>query len=188
MITDYLTSINYILYSYLQEGSEMTEGLLVLRGVAGLTIAAHGAQKLFGWFGGYGIAGTGRFFDGLGFRPGPAFAAAAGLSEFVGGLLIAAGFLGPVGPTLVLATMIVAAVTVHGRNGLFATTNGIELPLLYGTIAVALAFTGPGAYSVDAALGLTRFWTPPLAWAAVAAGTIGAFVNLVTRQTAVVEA
>jgi putative oxidoreductase len=161
------------------------EALLVLRGVAGLVLAAHGAQKLFGWFGGYGIAGTGRFFDGLGFRPGRAFAAAAGASEFLGGLLIATGFLGPLGPALVLATMIVAAVTVHAGNGLFAATNGIELPLLYGVTAVALAFSGPGAYSLDAAFGLIGFWTPELALAAIAVGILGALVNLAVRRRAV---
>jgi putative oxidoreductase len=166
----------------------MQEALLVLRGVAGLVLAAHGAQKLFGWFGGYGIAGTGRFFEGLGFRPGRAFAAAAGASEFLGGLLIATGFLGPLGPVFVLTTMIVAAVTVHASNGLFASANGIELPLLYGVMAVALAFSGPGAYSLDAAFGLLGFWTPGLALAAIAVGILGALVNLAVRQRAVVEA
>jgi putative oxidoreductase len=166
----------------------MSEGLLVLRAVAGLVLAGHGAQKLFGWFGGYGIAGTGRFFEGLGFRPGPAFAAAAGASELLGGLLIVIGFLGPVGPALVLATMIVAAITVHWPHGLFAATNGIELPLLYAAVAVSLALTGPGAYSVDSAFGLSGFWTPALAWGALAIGAIGAVVNLGVRQPAAVEA
>jgi len=166
----------------------MSEGLLVLRAVAGLVLAGHGAQKLFGWFGGYGIAGTGRFFEGLGFRPGPAFAAAAGASEFLGGLLMVIGFLGPVGPALVLATMIVAAITVHWQHGLFATANGIELPLLYAAVAVSLALTGPGAYSVDSALGLSGVWTPALAWGALAIGTVGAVVNLGVRQPAAVEA
>lgn len=165
----------------------MSLGLLVLRVVAGLLLAGHGAQKLFGWFGGYGLAGTGRFFEGLGFRPGWAFAAEAGLSEFLGGLLMATGFLGPVGPTLVLATMIVAAISVHWHNGLFVTSNGIELPLLYAAIAVSAALTGPGAYSLDGAIGLTGFWTPELSWAAVVIGIIAAIVNLVVRRPAVVE-
>src|SRR5262245_37076915 len=126
------------------------QGLLLARLVFGLVMAAHGAQKLFGWFGGYGLAGTGGFFASLGFRPGRLFAAADGLSEFSGGLLIALGLLGPVGPALVLSVMIVAAVTVHVKNGLFAQNNGIEVPLLYATAAVALALTGPGAFSIDA--------------------------------------
>jgi putative oxidoreductase len=166
----------------------MHEGLLVLRLVAGLVMAAHGTQKLFGWFGGYGIAGTGRFFEGLGFRPGHLFAAAAGASEFVGGLLIAAGFLGPLGPVAVLATMIIAIGTVHWANGLFTANNGVELPLLYAGIAIAIIFTGPGAYSLDAVLGLTGFWTTGVAWAALAVAVAGAIVNLGMRHTAVVEA
>src|SRR5947208_13815018 len=95
-------------------------GFFLLRAVAGLLMAGHGAQKLFGWFGGYGIEGTGRFLEGLGFHPGRNFAAAAGVSEFLGGLLIVAGFLGPIGPAAVLATMIVASVTVQPHNAVFA--------------------------------------------------------------------
>jgi putative oxidoreductase len=158
----------------------MNEGLLLLRLVFGLVMAAHGAQKLFGWFGGYGIAGTGGFFEGLGFRPGKLFAALAGLAEFGGGLLIALGFLGPVGPALVLSVMIVAAVTVHWGKGLFATSNGIENPLLYGAAAAALALTGPGLYSFDAAIGITT--TEPLALLALGIGIVGAFANLALRR------
>ena len=105
----------------------MNEGLLLARLVFGLVMAAHGAQKLFGWFGGYGIAGTGNFFESIGFRPGRLFAALAGLGEFGGGLLLALGFLGPIGPALILSVMIVAAVSVHWGKGLFSTTNGIEV-------------------------------------------------------------
>src|SRR5713226_8393528 len=94
--------------------------LLIVRLVVGLGFAAHGAQKLFGWLGGYGLAGTGGFFESLGFRPGKMFAAAAALSEFVGGWLFTLGFLGPVGPALILAVMLVASISVHLRNGLFA--------------------------------------------------------------------
>jgi putative oxidoreductase len=166
----------------------MHEGLFIVRVVAGLVMAAHGSQKLFGWFGGYGLDGTGGFFESLGFRPGRLFATAAGLSEFVGGALIALGFLGPVGPALVLAVMIVAAVTVHWHNGLFATTNGIEVPLLYGIIAVLLALSGPGAYSLDALFGLTAFWTPELSWAALLVGIVGGVANVAARRPVPVEA
>ena len=166
----------------------MNEGLLLVRGVAGLVMAAHGTQKLFGWLGGHGIDGTGRFFEALGFRPGAAFAAAAGASELVGGLLIATGFLGPVGPAAVLATMIVAIVAVHWANGLFTTTNGMELPLLYAAIAVGLALIGPGAYSLDRLLGLSGLWTLELVLAVLAAGIVGAIANLAVRRPAVVEA
>ena len=160
----------------------MDAGLFIARLVFGLIMAAHGAQKLFGWFGGYGIAGTGGFFDALGFRPGRLFAIAAGLTEFGGGLLLALGLLGPIGPALVISVMAVAAVSVHWQNGLFATSNGIELPLIYAAGAAALALTGPGRYSLDALLGLASVWTPGLAWSAIAVGIVGAIANLAIRR------
>ena len=163
----------------------LNEGLFAARLVLGLLMAAHGAQKLFGWFGGYGLTGTGGFFETLGFRPGRAFAALAGLSEFVGGLLIAVGLFGPIGPALVLSVMIVAGVTVHWHNGLFAHGNGIELPLLYAAGAAAMALTGFGSYSLDALLGVSRVWTPGLEWTALAAGVAGGLAAAAARQTPV---
>jgi len=160
----------------------MNEGLLVVRVVVGLLMAAHGSQKLFGWFGGYGIAGTGQFLEGLGFRPGRVFATLAGASETFGGLLIALGFLGPIGPAAVLATMIVAAATVHWGHGLFVMSGGIEVPLLYGAIAAGLALTGSGQYSIDAVLGLNSLWTPVVAWTVLLAGIVGGFGNLALRH------
>jgi putative oxidoreductase len=159
----------------------MDQGLLLLRLVFGLSMAAHGSQKLFGWFGGYGLAGTGGFFEGLGFRPGKLFAFAAGLSELAGGLLIALGLLGPVGPALVVAVMIVAAVTVHLKNGFFATSSGIEITLLFAAAAVAIALTGPGRFSADALLGL--HFSDLIVWVVLLAGLIGAVGNLALRRT-----
>jgi len=164
------------------------EGLLLARLVFGVVMAAHGAQKLFGWFGGYGIAGTGGFFESIGFRPGKLFAFAAGSGEFAGGLLVALGFLGPIGPALMLSVMIVAAVSMHLKGGLFAQNNGIELPLLYSAAAVALALTGFGAYSFDAALGIASIWTPAVIWAALAIGVAGALTSLGLRRPPVTEA
>jgi putative oxidoreductase len=160
----------------------MSEGLLLARLVTGLLMVAHGSQKLFGWFGGYGLNGTGQFFEGLGFRPGRTFAALAALAEVLSGLLVALGLLGPIGPALMLSVMIVAAVSVHWQHGLFSTANGIEVPLLYGTIAAALALTGFGQYSLDALLGFTPLWTPAIASAALAVGIVGGFVNLSLRR------
>ena len=159
----------------------MDLGLFVARLVFGITMSAHGAQKLFGWFGGYGVSGTGQFFESIGFRPGRVLAVAAGLGEVAGGLLVALGLLGPVGPALMLSVMIVAS-SLHWKNGLFATANGIELPLLYSAAAVALAFTGYGTYSLDGLFGLARVWTPDLIGAVVALGVFGGVGNLVMRS------
>ncbi|HEX9582186.1 MAG TPA: DoxX family protein [Gemmatimonadales bacterium] len=163
-------------------GVALSSGLLVARLVFGLVLAAHGAQKLFGWFGGYGLAATGGFFEQLGFHPGRRFALMASLTEVTAGLLIALGLLGPVGPALVVAVMIVAAVTVHWGHGFFAATNGIELPLLFGAVAVGLALTGPGGLSLDAMLGLDTLWSPALAAGALAIGVMGAVGNLALRR------
>lgn len=163
---------------------DASTGLLVARLILGTMMVAHGTQKLFGWFGGYGLAGTGGFFEQLGFRPGRTFAAAASVSEIAAGVLLVLGFLGPIGPALLLSVMIVAAVSVHWNHGLFAATNGIEVPLLYATGAVTLALTGPGTYSLDAVLGLDRLWSPGLEWAAIGAGVLAALVNLAARRPA----
>jgi putative oxidoreductase len=162
--------------------ASLSAGLLVARLVLGLLMAGHGTQKLFGWFGGHGLDGTGGFFESLGFRPGRAFAAAAALAELGGGLLLALGFLGPVGPALIISVMIVAALTVHWNHGVFATSNGIEVPLLYATGALALALTGHGAYSLDALLGLQSLFTASVAWAAIGIGVLGGIANLFVRR------
>jgi len=168
----------------LTDGATLSSGLLLARLVLGLLMVAHGTQKLLGWFGGYGLAGTAGFFESMGFRPGRVFVAAASLTEITGGLLLALGFLGPVAPALILSVMIVAAISVHWKNGLFATANGIEVPLLYATGAVALALTGPGLFSLDALLGLESLWTPEVVWAALALGIVGGVINLGLRRVA----
>ena len=157
-------------------------GLLIVRVVVGLLMAAHGSQKLFGWFGGYGLGRTGEFMTQLGFRPGLAFAAAASLTEVVSGLLVALGFLGPVGPALMISVMIVAAVTVHWEHGLFAMNNGIEMTLLYGTAAFALATTGFGKYSLDAWFGIAERWPVTGTWIALIVGIVGGFANVALRR------
>lgn len=170
--------------SSLPDVATLSGGLLTARLVFGSLMVAHGTQKLFGWFGGHGLAGTGGFLDSLGFRPGKAFAAAASLTEITGGLLLALGFLGPVGPALIISVMIVAAMSVHWKHGLFASTNGIEVPLLYAAMALAIGLTGPGAFSLDAALGLTSLWTPGIVGAAIGIGVAGGLVNLGLRRSA----
>ncbi len=161
----------------------MDAGLALARIVFGGLMAAHGAQKWFGWFGGYGLKAVGGMFETLGFRPGRLFATAAAVTETISGLLVAFGLLGPVGPALMLSVMIVAAVSVHWQHGLFVTSNGIEVPLLYATAAVAVALTGFGAYSLDSALGLSQYWTPAVNVVVLAAGAVGGLGNLALRRT-----
>ncbi|MEI7025966.1 DoxX family protein [Paenibacillus sp. y28] len=131
---------------------QMSLGLLIVRLVVGLLFVGHGAQKLFGWFGGYGPKGTGGFFESIGIKPGVAMAVIAGLLELVGGLLFAAGLLTTVGAIAIIATMLVAIIKVHGKNGLWSTANGIEYHLVLIAIAVAVALTGAGEFSLDAVL------------------------------------
>jgi putative oxidoreductase len=157
-------------------------GILLVRVLFGAAISAHGAQKLFGWFGGYGLKGTGGFFQGLGFHPGVAFAAAAGLSEFVGGLLLVIGLFTPLGASAVLAAMIVAMVSVHLKGGFFAATNGIEMPFAYAAAALGLLFTGGGEYSLDAQFGLTFPGQPYVVLGLLVLTIVGAIVTLAVRR------
>jgi putative oxidoreductase len=129
-------------------------GLLILRLVVGLILAGHGAQKLFGWFGGPGLEGTTGWLASLGLRPARFWGVMAGLSEFVGGLLLALGLLTPLGSLGIIGAMLMAIATVHAGKGLWNTNGGMELPLTNLAAALALALTGPGAYSLDSRLGI----------------------------------
>ena len=144
-------------------------GLLALRVGVGGTLVAHGAQKLFGWFGGAGLEQTGKMFEQLGFRPGQANAIAAGLGEAGGGALLAVGLATPGASAAVAGTMIVAS-SMHVDNGFFGSKGGFEYPALLGWSAAALALTGPGALSLDHVVGhrLNRSWMRNLALAAAA--------------------
>ncbi len=128
-------------------------GLLVLRVVVGLILAGHGSQKLFGWFGGGGIPGTEKMMHGLNVHPRIVWAWISGLNEFVGGLLLALGFLMPLGPLMIFASMFTAIVRVHAGNGFWNSSRGYEYPLVLLVVAVVLGFVGPGLYSIDALIG-----------------------------------
>jgi putative oxidoreductase len=166
----------------------MDVGLLIVRLILGFGISAHGVQKLFGWLGGHGLNGTGGLFESIGFRPGRMFALAAGLAEFGGGALTALGFLGPIGPALIILVMMVALLTVHLPHGFFAQSNGIELPVTYITGALAVASAGPGAYSLDHFFGLGARPNPAVTWSAVLiAVALALFLCVVVRRHAPAE-
>ena len=134
----------------------MDIGLLLLRLAVGLTLVAHGTQKLFGWFGGPGLSATGQFFTVLGFPPGRRHALMAALGEAVSGALLAVGLATPAAAAVVVSMMLVAIVTVHLGKGFFAQNGGYEYPLVLAVAALTLAFTGPGSLSIDAIAGLLR--------------------------------
>jgi putative oxidoreductase len=164
----------------------MEAGLLLLRVVLGLTMAAHGTQKAFGWFGGHGMSGTSAWLGSMGFRPGRLQANALVLAEFGGGLCMAVGLLTPFAAAGIIGVMVVAIVTVHWVNGFFNTPGGFEFNLLIATAAAALAFTGPGPVSMDNALG----WTPSgVRWGliAIAIGVLAGVIVVRTRRTEAVE-
>jgi putative oxidoreductase len=158
-------------------------GMLILRLVVGGLMIGHGAQKLFGWFGGHGLAGTSAFFGGaLRLRPARFWTLLAGLTEAGGGLLMVLGLLVPLGSLGVIAPMLIAIMLVHWGH-LWAIENGIEYDLVLIASALAVALVGPGAYSLDAAFGiaLPEPATLLLGLVLVIAGVV---VVLVTRAPA----
>lgn len=159
-------------------------GLLLLRVVVGVTLAAHGAQKVLGWFGGLGLDATGEAFEMLGFRPGRRHARLAGITEIAAGALLALGLATPLAVTMVVSIMFVAAASVHARNGFFITENGFEYNLVFGVAALTVAFTGPGPLAVDAVVGVS---TGGVAWGllALTAGIVGGVFQLAQRRPAV---
>lgn len=159
----------------------MDLGLLLLRAAIGLTLAAHGAQKLFGWFGGYGLNATGAFLEKIGFVPGKRHALAAGVMETVPGVLLALGLFTPLAAALILSVMVVAAVSAHGNSGFFLTRGGYEYNFVLAATAVSLAFIGAGAWSLDALFGLPS-GGPLLGLGALVVGLVGSAPPLLGRQ------
>lgn len=162
----------------------MAIGLLLLRLVVGLTLAAHGAQKLFGWFGGPGLGGFSGMLGHLGIRPERPFALVAALAEFAGGLLLALGLLTPVAGLVIAADLLVAIAAVHWTKGFFNQGGGYEFPLTLMAAGVAVALIGPGPLSLDQ---LFRIAMPePATWIVVGLialiGAVAAMVSPRLRQ------
>jgi len=154
--------------------------MILLRAVAGLALAAHGSQKLFGSFGGGGPAGTRTFFAGLGFRAPLAMAFIAGLSEFAGGLLFALGLFTPFAALAITVVMLNAIGTVHWKKGFFNSAGGFEYNLLIVATAIAVTATSPGRFSLDHALG----WAGTISgsWWALAVALLAPAIAVVTLR------
>ena len=159
----------------------MSYGILLLRLVVGIAFVGHGTQKLFGWFGGFGPQGTGGFFGSKGYRAPVLMAIAAGVSEAVGGTLLALGFATPLAAVLLATVMINAIASVTFKK---AFMLGSELEITYLTIAVSVAAIGPGRFSIDRAIGwddnISGVW-----WgvAALGAALIVSFLTLTLGRT-----
>jgi putative oxidoreductase len=156
----------------------MEYGVLLLRVVAGLTLAAHGSQKLFGSFGGSGAAGTRKFFAGLGFRAPLAMAFVAGVSELGGGLLFAFGFVTPFAALAVAVVMLNAIGTVHWKKGFFNSAGGFEYNLLIIATGLAVTATGAGRFSLDHAFRWAGSISGP--WWALAVAGLASLIAFVT--------
>ena len=165
----------------------MEAGLLLIRVVLGGIMAAHGAQKLFGWFGGPGLAGTAGWLESMRLKPARVYAAVNGLAEFGGGLLLVLGLLTPLGAAAIAGVMFVAIVTVHWKNGFFNSSGGYEFNLLIVTAALGLAISGPGEISIDHLAGWNlagpAWGVAALGIAAVAAGSVFAMRTRSPAQT-----
>ena len=158
-------------------------GLLVARSVIGLSFAAHGSQKAFGWFGGPGRQGAAGFMESLGFRPGDRYAALSSYTELTAGLLMALGLGGPLGPGMLVSVMVVAQRSVHMKNGYFATNGGIELGLMYVAAAVALASSGYGGLSLDRTLRFGALEDERLALVTLLGGAVAGAITLSQRSS-----
>src|SRR5215203_4013082 len=156
----------------------MEYGMILLRVVVGLTLAAHGSQKLFGSFGGSGTGGTRSFFAGIGFRTPLAMAFIAGLSELGGGLLFAFGLGTPFAALALMVVMLNAIGTVHWKKGFFNSAGGYDYNLLIIATAVAVTAAGPGRFSLDHAFGWAGSISGP--WWALASVVLAPMIALVT--------
>ncbi|WP_228836771.1 DoxX family protein [Nocardia brasiliensis] len=154
-------------------------GLLLLRIAVGLTMAAHGAQKLFGWFGGGGLDGTGKFFSSKGYPAGEAMAFVAGVTETFGGLALAVGLLTPLAGAAVVGTLL-NAIAVKGAGAFFAP-KGIEYELILTAAAAALTLTGPGRYALDRFIPVLRNHRLVYGLAAIVLALLAAGAVLVVR-------
>jgi putative oxidoreductase len=162
----------------------MDLGILVIRLMVGLTIAAHGSQKLFGWWGGPGVEGFHGWLSGMNLKPARLWTYVAALAEFAGGLGVALGVLTPIAAMAVLGAMLTAVLTVHLAKGFFNQNGGFEFPAVVGATMIGLALTGPGTFSVDQLLRV-NLPEPATFVVALVLAVLGVLVAVESRQLGV---
>lgn len=165
---------------------DVDTGLLLIRLVVGLLFIGHGTQKLFGWWRGEGVAGTGAYFESLGYENGPRMAVLAGAAETFGGVSLVLGFLTPVGAAAITGVMVSAILSAHWNAGLWTQHGGYEYPVVLAVTAIALTLMGPGAISLDTALGW-ELAGPVWATVALLVGAAASFTAIGTKYATTEE-
>lgn len=159
----------------------MDVAILILRVVIGLLFIGHGAQKLFGWFGGSGPTGTANWLGSLGLNPSKLWAIVAGLGEFLGGLGLVLGLFTPLAAAAIIGAMLMAIIKVHWANGLWVTKGGFEYPLVNLVVAGYIALVGPGLYALDTYLNIT-YPMPMTFYVALIATVLGVLMGLFSSR------
>ncbi len=165
--------------------TSMSVALLILRLVVGLTLAVHGTQKLFGWFGGSGPARLRQGFQKQGLKPAWLWASLVILGEVGGGISLAPGFLTPLGAAGTFGAMFMATFKVHWKNGFIVSKGGFEYTLVLMTVSIAIGLMGPGSYSLDALFGLVLPQTLLFGVLAVAALLVDVTGLFISRPAAI---
>ncbi len=163
-------------------------GFLILRVVVGLLLAGHGAQKLFGWFGGHGLAGTTGWLQSQGFKPARLWALLGAGGEFGGGLFLALGLLTPLAAIALFASMLMAVIKFHWKAGLWSTNNGYEYPLVLLFVSVFFGLAGGGDYSLDKLFNLTIPYAPIVFVVGVVLSFIVDAIGIATTKQKAVQA
>ena len=163
----------------------LSVGLLILRLVAGLTLAVHGTQKLFGWFGGAGLTRLKQGFEKQGFKPAWLWASLVIIGEVGGGVSLVLGFLTPLGAAGIFGTMFMATFKSHWKNGFIVSKGGYEYTLMLMAVSVAIGIMGPGSYSLDALFGIALPETLLFGVLAVAALLVDVIGLIISRPPAV---
>lgn len=157
-------------------------GLFVIRLAVGLVFAAHGAQKLFGWWGGPGMDRWTGVIEGMGVRPPRLWAAVAALNELAGGLFLAIGLLTPLAAAVLVAQSAVIIARVHWTKGFWNSSGGFEYPLVMGAGALGIALAGPGAWALDAVLPDALLYRPIVTWLLLAIALAVALLAIIMRN------